>query len=136
VIAKSCPGVKSWKRNEIGFKHDEQPGVALLDGNEDKATGQRIPAPILPPQIMRLQFGLYIQAKDKRPTASDVGTLLNTIRVNLIRLMCEDAELKALIGANGALEYNGLSTDLRLGSELSGQFQLNFTANYFFNPRA
>lgn len=137
AIAESVkPDIKTVRRNSVSFKPDEQPACGVLDGDETKSRGQPIPAPMLPKQIMQMQFGLYLQAKDARPRNTPTGTQLNTIRAKLVKAVATDTELQALIGPNGALEYNGLSTDLRLGSELSGQMQLNFTCNYLFDPRA
>lgn len=133
AICGAVEGVKSVRRNEIGVPRGDQPGIVLLDGDEEVYRTLGRPNTHLPPQIMRLRFGLFIQVKDMKPAEAN-GTLLNTIRVATIKALVEDTGLRTLIGTNGAVEYRGAITDLKAGAALSGEMNLEFTCNYLFNP--
>lgn len=133
-IMKTVPGIKTVVRNEIDLSRKDQPAATLLDGDEEVYTRPRVPSQILAPQIMRMRFGLFITVKDARPKPNDMGTVLNGLRIAAIKALTADVQLRTLIGTNGALEFTGINTDLNVGSAISGEMQLNFTANYFFDP--
>lgn len=135
-IAKTVPGVVHAQRNEIGLSREQQPGIVLLDGDEAVYRTVKTPAPRLPPQIMRMRFGLFLQVKDKKPINEGVGTLLNTIRLATIKKLATDPVLQTLIGTNGAMEYTGAITDLKAGAAISGEMNLEVSCNYYFDPYA
>lgn len=135
VVASSAPGVVHGQRNEIGLKRNQQPGVVLLDGDEEIVTSQRIKTPVLAPQIMRMRLGLFVQTKDMQPQPA-MGTLLNTLRVSIIKTLVNDVPLRTLLGTNGKLEYTGVITDLKAGAAISGEMNLGFTCSYLFDPNA
>lgn len=137
VIIGAVPGIKKALRNEIGLKPEEQPGVVLLDGDEELVVPSvRRPNQFLPQQIMKMRFQLYLQVKDMRPRNHDAGTVLNGFRILLMKALSQDVELRTLIGTNGALEYAGAITDLKAGAAQGGEMQLEFTCNYLFNPNS
>lgn len=134
AILKDIPEIKTVQRNEIDVKRADQPAAVLLDGDEEVYTRPRVPSPTLAPQIMRMRFGLFITVKDARPKPNNMGTALNGLRIIVLNKLRTDAQLRTLIGTNGALEYSGISTDLNSGSAISGEMNMGFSANYFFDP--
>lgn len=139
VIAEAVTGITTTARNRGLLSNDKRPAIVLLDGDESPRlsmdtrrlrgrTGQ------MGPQIVQMKPELYIIPKEPRPTGEEggenIGTTINDIRVRYLKEIWADATLTALLGANGSMVYNGMSTDLKSGSALSGQMRLDFIINY------
>jgi hypothetical protein len=74
--------------------------------------------------------------KLKKPANEMVGQLVNTFRGRIISAIAADAQLMALIGSNGGITYDGCETDLKTGSPLEGELQLNFSITVPCDPKA
>ena len=139
-------GFKSVARNRGLMANEKRPALALLDGDE-------VPRMIVPqarvdnygglrPKLLGMTPEIYILMDEQRPTnakpdgTDNIGTLLNIKRDALVKAICNDEPLKALLGTNGGIVYNGCVTDLKSGLALSGQMRLDFELRYFFDPTA
>lgn len=91
---------------------------------------------MMAPQIIELRPEIYILLKEGRPQNENVGQELDAFRIAFLKLMWEDATLAAILGPNGSMVYNGLQTDLKSGSAMSGEMRLDFVANYVLKPTA
>jgi hypothetical protein len=140
VAVTTALGYQSSVRNRQLRSNDERPGTVLLDGDEAPAlaypTARRGRGMQVMPVIMQMKPELYVVLKEDRPTNVDVGEDLNARRIILVAAICEDAQLRTLVGSNGAIIYNGCVTDLKSGSALTGQMRLDFAFNYVFFPTA
>lgn len=142
VIATGQAGFVSAVRNRGLLSTEQRPALVLLDGRETPVlthggrsnrarNGMLMP---LTPSVMALQPEIYILLDERRPTNVNAGTAVGTLRVAFIKAVAEDAELLALLGANGGIIYNGYDTDLKSGGALSGQMRLDFSFSYTFFP--
>lgn len=133
-------GYASAVRNRALRDNDQRPAIIVLDGDETPAlqysTAKRGRGMQMTPVIMRMSPELYVLLKEDRPTNMNVGEDLNAKRIVLVAAIAEDAQLRTLVGSNGAIVYNGCTTDLKSGSALTGQMRLDFAFNYVFFPTA
>lgn len=145
VSAQAGAGIVTCVRNREALKNEKRPAAVLLDADERLAI---VPATNsadiyrgLRPSLVRMIPELYIIMDEARPTGltaadDNIGTLLNEKRIKLSNAICNDETLKALVGENGSISYQGCVTDLKSGSALTGQMRLDFAFNYFFDPTA
>ena len=145
LAAQTGAGIVTVVRNRQLLQNEERPAMVILDGDErpaftpnaaaaDRYAGVR-------PVLTKMSPELYLLLDEARPTgltaaAENVGTVLNDKRIKLCNAITNDAALKALLGSNGGIFYNGCVTDLKSGSPLTGQMRLDFSFNYLFNPTA
>lgn len=131
--------VETVVRNRGLLKNDERPALALLDGSESSTLlgGGRgrvkmsVARVTMRPQI----FGLLKAQQPQGKTGTDnIGTQLNVMRGKLIKAIATDAELLALIGPNGDLNYDGMETDLSTERLMDGEFMLNLSISCVMNP--
>jgi hypothetical protein len=128
----------SFARNR-GLRDDEsRPGMVLLDGDESPRISRRTQgqASLMAPQIIEIRPEVYILLKEKRPKNEQVGQQLNAFRIAFMSRLWSDTTLATILGANGSIVYNGLQTDLKSGSAMSGEMRLDFVANYVLKPTA
>jgi hypothetical protein len=139
VIAQAVTGIETTARNRGLMSNDKRPLIILLDGDETPKLSldtRRLRGRSLSmgPQIVTMKPEVYIIPKEPRPIGEEggvnIGTTINDIRTRYIKEIWADATLTTLIGTNGSIVYNGMSTDLKSGSTLSGQMRLDFVINY------
>lgn len=141
VIMGAVTGFETRKRN-VGLQdNDKRDCVVLLDGDETDITpgSNKGRAGLMRPQQIRMSPELFVVIKETRPdndVPTNVGTLLNAHRDDLIKAISTDAQLATLLGSNGKVTYNGCATDLKSGSALSGTIRLDFTFEYWLIPSA
>jgi hypothetical protein len=68
------------------------------------------------------------------PKNLGVGPELNAYRAQIIRTFDADETLLQLMGENGEFIYHGGPTDMQSGQSMQGQFKLDFSIVYPFNP--
>lgn len=142
TLSTEVAGFITAVRNRGLLKTEKRPAVILLDGDEfpvlthggrqNRAHSGR--EMLITPSVMQLRPELYLLMPEDRPTNDNIGPLLNQKRVDLCKAIAEDAPLRALLGSNGDIIYNGCATDLKSGSALTGQMRLDFHYNYTFFP--
>jgi hypothetical protein len=140
VIMEGMPGITTAVRNRGLRENEDRPAMVLLDGDESPRVsfGSRLKgmASLMAPQIVEIRPEVYILLKEKRPKNEAVGEDLNAFRIEFMRRLWTDTELATILGANGSIVYNGLQTDLKSGSAMSGEMRLDFVATYVLKPTA
>lgn len=145
AIAVAVTGIQSALRNRGLLKNDKRPCIVLLDGDETPRLSMdtrrlRGRTGIMGPQIVQMRPELYIIPDEVRPIGADettpVGPLINDIRIRFLQAIWADTTLANILGPNGSMAYNGMATDLKSGSSLSGQMKLDFIINYALLPTA
>lgn len=135
-ILGGLAGFETKFRNRGKLTNDKHPSVGMLDGDETTKTQARPGRPGMSTVIVTMSPQIFIILKDGGPTNKDVGTELNSRRGDVLRAIAADAQLKALIGPNGAIRYDGAETDLKTGMSLSGEMQINLSIDVPLNPNA
>lgn len=130
-------------RNRGLADNDERPRFVLLDGAESaRVTSERRGRGGdrgIGPQTMTMRPEVYFLLKDYRPTNQDdtganVGTLLNAMRFSFLGLLEMDAQLQALIGANGEIALSTTDTDMKSDAPGLGQMRLDLSITYVLDP--
>lgn len=133
LIADGVPGVAEAGRNQTDLTDRQLPAVMVLEGDEQPSPavveGRNLP-PTAPIRMV-MTPELCIIGGDK---PSDLGTVLNTLRAGLIKAVTTDSALIAILGANGAIAYRGLVSDLALGRSMMGRMALRFDITYVVKP--
>ena len=141
AIMGTVPGITSTARNRGLRSNEDRPGMVLLDGDESPRVSMQSQrrqgrAAMMAPQIIEIRPEVYILMQEGRPKNDAVGTELNTFRIVFMKKLWEDTTLATILGSNGSIVYNGLQTDLKSGSAMSGEMRLDFVANYVLKPTA
>src|SRR5688572_14092713 len=103
-------------RNRGKLDNDKLPAGYLLDGDESVAlSGDRKGRVIMQPVLAVMRPQVFVVLKTKTPQNEGVGEALNAYRKRIITLFADDAQLRALVGANGDIAYEGMVTDLKSG---------------------
>ena len=143
AIAATVTGVVTVQRNKGLLTDAKRPAIVILDGDEDVdlVAAPRGRGPQMTKTINRAKPEIYLLLKEYRSNSENkdgvnVGTLLNTMRIEIVKKIAADATLRALLGANGGIDYTGCITDLKSGSALAGEMRLDFTFSYVFDPNA
>jgi hypothetical protein len=125
-------------RNRGELPDEKTPGTILLDGDEvrDPRYLQPQAGRSLPPgtAIMRMTPEIYIVLNVRKPQNENVGQDLNTARAALLDLVLHDKQLLQIVGANGAMAYDGCVTDLARNRTMKGQMGLSLTFIYPLIP--
>lgn len=121
-------------RNRGKLDNDRLPAGYVLDGDEQVTLpGDRRGRVLMQPVLAIMRPQVFVVLKTKTPQNEGVGQLLNAYRKRIITLFADDAQLRALVGSNGDIAYEGIVTDLKSGMPMDGQMQLNFAFRYFVN---
>jgi hypothetical protein len=119
------------KRNDMNIDESELPIIIMLDGDEDnEADAYDRGRPSASPQIMRMYPQVYFALQDKPEV---VGPSVNATRGTIIHAVISDVELQNLC-FNREIRYEGMESDLNLGSSVVGQAGLQFSMAYVLNP--
>jgi hypothetical protein len=146
AIATQQAGFKSAVRNRGLRDNEKRPAIVILDGDEtpvlthggrqNRAQSGR--AYFFAPSVVAMKPEIYVLMDEQAQTLqrNDIGPALNAKRVQLVEVISQDDQLKALLGSNGVMIYQGCSTDLKSGGALSGQMRIDIQFNYVFFPKA
>lgn len=127
--------IKTFVRNRAPLDTDKRPAVVLLDGDErqrltrDRLSGRGDTRPV-GPQIMQMQPQIVFVLEEKKGDDELKGTQLNTLRTLHMDAIGSDATLRAAVGSNGSIVFNGSTTDLKTGGAVSGQMLLDYSFFY------
>lgn len=130
------PGNFVHNRNEL--PKDRVPGIILLDADE-------VWDPLTPnlssrgdvrttPGLLRMTPEIYVVLDERLKDDANRGNDLNTARAVIIGSMINNAALQALVGANGAIRYDGCVTDFARNRTMQGQLGISITFVYPFIP--
>lgn len=127
-IGEGVSGIVKAARNEGAIDEDDRPAIIVLDADEQSDEGDRGDGRsfrvALSPQIFILLSG--------KP--EDVGSQLNAFRAKLLAAIFSDATLRALVGINGGIRYEGCATGLATGRSMEGEMGLNLSFHYILKP--
>lgn len=137
IIASPTLGFLSTFRNRGLIENDKHPSCVLLDGTESRKSATRPGRLGMSASIVTMRPQIFILLKNQKPKNSEtIGQQLNDFRGKLLRAIAADAQLIALIGPNGDLNYDELDTDLKNGASLAGEAQITLSISVPFNPNA
>ena len=145
TILGTIPDVVGTYRDRADFQPvdpdtglDQLPAIVLLDGDEQTvAAGKGDPLnQQMGPSVVKLMPQIFVILK---PT-DDVRNIgqaeaLSKFRRLVFKAITTDVNLWALLGGNGNIEYLGCLTDMKTGSSVSGQMQIEFAFYYRVDPR-
>ena len=138
VVLAAIAGIESFARNRGLRDNDSRPGIVLLDGDESERpprVGRNVAGrQSMLPVFMAMRPQVFVLMDTRKPQNVGIGTDINAFRTAIIRAVAADATLRALVGTNGDIVYNGSETDLKSGSPLDGEMRLDFTFSYFVDP--
>jgi hypothetical protein len=120
------PALVETVRNTADLGDARRPAIVVLDGDETsiKRVEGRTQGLRLPPQLVAMTPQIFYLAGDL-PENMTIGTHLNTAKVAILNAIWHDAALRAICGSNGGIYYGGCETDLKTGSTISGELQVN-----------
>lgn len=126
-------------RNRAEIPTDKLPALVLLDGKENikypKLPYGKGGTPYTPPFVYDLLPQVFIVLKPRDDiNNTGVGEELSGLRMQVLKAIIHDSDLRYMLGSNGELNYLGHVTDLQTGSTVLGQMQLNFQLSYVFDP--
>lgn len=122
-------------RNRDNLETDELPAAYLFDGDEEADTAiqgrGRLAAS---PNLITMTPEICIVLKPRHPPQAGMGPELNAWRVSVVKLVMNDSALQALVGANGAVFYKGMVSDMGKDRSMQGQVVLQFAIRYVLRP--
>jgi hypothetical protein len=131
-IAAAVPGVITVVRNQDELSEHARPAIAVFDG--DEAADERFDQPAHPgraPNLIEMTPEILILLG---ALPEQIGTALNELRAWLVKAVLMDAQLTALVGANGRVRYVGCSTHLGQGRSMEGSMGVQFALAYVLRP--
>lgn len=129
AILQTVPGVKKVYRNESEIDETQLPLILLLDGDEeveDLTWPTNSSRPGSAPARVTIRPEIYVMVKGTNAT---IGGKLSAIRLDILRLVMNDAQLKAL-ALDGNVRYEGAQTGFSLGRSLLGEQGVNISIRY------
>lgn len=139
AILDDIEGRETCVRNRGILDNDKLPALILLDGDETTKTlsgGNTRGRTGLSVSLVTMTPQIFVVLKLKKPANELVGQLVNTFRGRILNAIAADEQLKAIIGPNGGMTYDAMETDLKTGSPLEGEAQLNFSITVPCDPKA
>jgi hypothetical protein len=125
-------------RNRGELDDAKRPAIILLDGDEvstrSVSAANSRGSLTVPPQFVRMSPEIYIVLDARKPHNVLSGEDLNAFRVDILKKIFEDAELKTLLGTNGDIAYDGTTTDMKSGQSMEGQALIKTTYQYVLRP--
>lgn len=128
IVAASVDTSFEARRNEASLP-DTQKYVILLDGAEHAVgtiAGRRSDA-APPPQMIEMTPEVQFRLAGK---ATDVGTDLNLLRINLIAAVMTDSTLLGLTVRRQSIVYEGSQTATERGRSMEGGIGVAFVFTY------
>jgi len=136
AILEGIDGVETTWRDREDVKPEQTPTLILLDGSESKRTATAGSGHTrMPPAIMEMTPQIWVQLTPRADAGNaGVGEELSAWRAKILSAIFKDAQLAALQGENGELEYRGTRTDMEYGSIMLGNEIFELTLTYLFDP--
>ena len=124
-------------RNRAQFETPQLPALVLLDGKEvlKNPSMPHTRGGAIVPTVYDLTPQVFIILRP-RENINDggVGEELSDLRMQVLKAIIYDDDLRGLLGSNGEINYLGHETDLQTGSTIEGQMRLDFQLSYVFDP--
>ena len=132
LVAIATTVVARIARNDTTITGKTGNAIVIWDGDEAvdaeaQPMRRRADAPLLVEMTPELRIL-------REEPAADLGTSLNTLRLSVISAVITDAlnggTLATLVGTNGHVRYDGLSTEMMPGRALEGALGVRFNIRY------
>jgi hypothetical protein len=134
-VLQEVDGVVTAVRNRGLLKNERLPAVVLLDGDESSVrAGEGRGRVSMSPATVRMRPQIFFLLEVRTPQNVNVGQDLNAKRVEIIRRVAQDDELRQLVGSNGDITYFGCVTDLKSGNSVQGELQIDIAFTYHLDP--
>jgi len=134
-VLEVIPGIKKVYRNRIDIPENPRPAAVILDADESAGPlivdGRGHPG-LVPPIVCTMTPELYLIGI-KVGTAYNAGTVLNTLRTQVIKVVLNDQTLIGL-SLDGGIEYLGFATGFASGRSVEGEAGLSFQFRYLIQP--
>lgn len=137
IMQAITPGTGRCGRNLDDMSAAAAPGSVVLDGDEtiresESATPPRSsrgdPRILTDYIVMTPSIQVVVSA-----SSADVGTVLNSLRAQIIPAVINDSVLRTLVTSNGELRYTGLTMETQAGERREGRMTVDFRLVYPFN---
>jgi hypothetical protein len=128
-VVATVPNLRTTLRNNVDWTDDQMPLAAVLDGDEEIATGNDGSRPSNRSTLVDMTPEIQIVEQ-----SSAIGSDLTTFRRELIKLVLNDASLNALTGSNGKISYLGCETVFGWQEKQYGALQVRFRFKYPLKP--
>lgn len=134
AVLEGASGVLEFVRNRQ-LTTDKRPAIQLLDSDEvaDRAAFGR-GRPANAPNLSVMSPEIFVFLKNVKPENPTVGDDLNDFVATVLKAVITDPELNDLVGSNGEIRYDGLSTDLGEDRTIEGKARLGISFVYVFRP--
>jgi hypothetical protein len=132
VIAAAVKGIGAAYRNKPALNENDLNVVVIYDGDEQG--DERDPANMRPtnaPRRIIMQPSIEIVAGAAPET---IGSTINVYRAALIKAICTDPTLIAIVNDHFGIRYLGCLTGSGLGSTMEANMVLNFEFAYRLAP--
>lgn len=131
-VCGEIEGIKRAWRNKDELNEHERPCIRFWDGDEGQSesvtqNGHRGGGGHV--YLMTPVVGIALGAAPEK-----VGTLLNEMRVKVIKAITTDAALLEACGRNGGIRYLGLNNAIEAGRAAEGEMLLQFAIAYPLIP--
>jgi hypothetical protein len=108
-----------------------RPACFILDAHETALQIDEPPHARRGLNLVALRPEIYISLG---AAPEDVGTTLNTLRIELLQAIFADPTLASLVTANGDIRYEGAATALTMGAGVEGEMGLSLAFLYPLKP--
>jgi hypothetical protein len=133
AIAGTVSGILKVARNVVEISKAARPAIVIWDGDEvTKPWGPTGRSTIgMRPMLVTMTLDVRLMLED---AATLIGGEFNLYRRRFLAALLGDATLIGLIGPNGDLRYEGLTTELAPGQKMEGEMALSIAIDYVLKP--
>jgi len=132
VVCSEVAGVRNAYRNKVKLSDIDAPYVAIFDADEE---GAEDPPARTPRAARRVAMTPQILAVCGAPS-NEVGTDVNTLRSRIIDAIMTDATLAGLTLDGQGVRYEGCTTELAMGRDMTAAVGISFSFTYLLRATA
>lgn len=128
AILQGIDGVQFVGRNRKELPQEKRPAILLFDAHEVRVDASERAMPrgrlVASPSIVRMAPEIWLVLDQKKPHNEGVGSLLNSLRLEVLKAVLRDDTLQSILGDNGEIRYEGCETDLSRQDAMNGEMGL------------
>lgn len=128
ALAATVTGVTDALRNRKTVSETHRPCIVVNDGDEDFDEPPNDGRPARQPQLVHMSPEIVLMAAEG--TGAAIGTALNTMRREMLRLIKTDDQLAGSVGSNGRIYSVQTVSDLSKARAMEGQMLLSLVFVY------
>lgn len=121
-------------RNRAELPATLRPALILLDGHETASETAYNKGKVVSANKVVMRPEVIILLDNRKPINESIGQDLNIIRLRIINDLYSSAILRAIVGTNGEIRYEGMETDLSRGRDMMGEIALQLAFVYPLLP--